>query len=420
MDPRFDTFMLPATTEPPLEPHPTTQSARNVSVWTVARRWQTLLIAAAIAAGVVGYAVGAGGHKTYEAKAVLLVGPINTDIDTVKAAGQLGQTYAQLATTQPVLRATARKLRLNDVSGEVSASANAVTRLLTITVKDRDRARATTIARTHADELVALAAQRTSPTGKTDPGSLQVVEPAEASAAPVGPGSLAIGLAAAVVGLLGALGFAVVLDRSSGAVRDVGDVKAATGAGVVGTLSGRTMRVGPEHALVVEEPSSRGAQELRRIASKLRAVGDRSMLVLEVDDRADGVAANLAAALTAGGRRVAVVDAADDHDAHIPADLADGVTVHAPRAGGRDLEALQDQLAELLEDADTVVVRAPGLDRSPTGLGWARIVDGTLLVASTDRTSRGDLVAIVENLRMVRGRLLGTVLGSGSPYAGRR
>jgi len=103
MDPRFDTYMLPTTSELPREPLPAEASDRNLSVWTVARRWRTLLVVAALVAGIVGYAVGAGGHKTYEAKAVLLVGPINTDLDTVKAAGQLGQTYAELATTQPVL-----------------------------------------------------------------------------------------------------------------------------------------------------------------------------------------------------------------------------------------------------------------------------------------------------------------------------
>jgi len=317
------------------------------------------------------------------------------------------------------LRATAQKLNLRDVSGEVSASANAVTRLLTITVKDRDRNRATTIARAHADELVALAAQRSS-TGKTDPGALQLVEPAEASASPVGPGSLAIGLAAALVGLLGALGFAIVLDRSSGAVRDVGDVKAATGAGVLAMLSRSTLRAPADQALVVDDPSSRGAQELRRLASKLRAVGDRSVLVLEVDERAGGVAANLAAALTSGGRRIALVDASDDGSVPIPEDLAAGVAVAHVREHDRDPNALQDHLDELLEDADIVIIRAPGLDRSPAGLGWARIAGGIVLVASTDNTSRGDLAAIVENIRLVHGRLLGTVLGSGSPFSGRR
>ncbi|WP_187368862.1 hypothetical protein [Baekduia soli] len=409
---------MTTSTDRPLDPAPPRSSERNLSVWAVARRWRTMLLAAAVAAGLAGYAVGAGGHPTYEAKAVLLVGPINTDLDTVKAAGQLAQTYAQLATTQPVLAATAQKLSLRDVSGEVSASANGVTRLLTITVKDRDRLRATRIASTHAQELVALAAKRESGS-PTDPGELQVVEPAQASGGPVGPGALPIGLAAALVGLLGALGVAVVLDRSSGAVRDVSDITAATGTGAIATLSTGTLRAGPGSALVVREPSSRGAQEIRRLAAKLRAVGERSLLILEVDDRAVGVAANLAVALTAGGRSVALIDGGEDAGSRVPDDLADGVSVHpAPLDGGP--AAHQALLEELMAHHDVVVIRAPGIDRSPAGLSWGRLADGTILVAGVDRTSREDLVSTVESLRLVHGRVLGTVLGAGSPFIGRR
>jgi Mrp family chromosome partitioning ATPase len=132
------------------------------------------------------------------------------------------------------------------------------------------------------------------------------------------------------------------------------------------------------------------------------------------------VAANLAAALTAGGREVTVIDAGKDEDARIPADLAERVTVRAAGADTRIDEAPPDLLLQALVESDILVIRAPGLDRSPVGLHWARVADGTLLVASTDRTSRGDLVEIVESVRLVRGRLLGTVLASGSPYALRR
>jgi capsular polysaccharide biosynthesis protein len=420
MDPRFD-LVMPAL-EPddrPLETGPRGTADRGISIWATARRWRALLVAATVAAGVAGFAVGASKPPTYAAKTVLLVGPTNTDYDTVRAAGQLAQTYAQLATTEPLLRRTARRLHLDSVSGEVSASANAVTRLLTITVKDHDRGRAVNIAGTHASQMVALGAQRRSGV-PTDSGRIQVVEPAQASSSPVGLGAAPIGLAAALVGLLGALGVAVILDRSSGAVRDASDVMAATGTGVIARLSGRTLRAGPDTPLVVTAPKSRSAHEIRRLATRLRAVGAGSILVMELDERATGVAANLAAALTAGGREVTVIDAGKDEDARIPADLAERVTVRAAGADTRIDEAPPDLLLQALVESDILVIRAPGLDRSPVGLHWARVADGTLLVASTDRTSRGDLVEIVESVRLVRGRLLGTVLASGSPYALRR
>lgn len=419
-DPRFD-LVMPALDRDvrPLETGPRGTADRGISIWTAAQRWWALLVAATVAAGVAGFAVGAGKPPTYAAKTVLLVGPTNTDYDTVRAAGQLAQTYAQLATTEPVLRGTAGRLHLDSVSGQVSASANAVTRLLTITVKDRDRGRAVKIADTHANQMVALGAQRRSGV-PTDSGRIHVVEPAQASSSPVGLGAAPIGLAAALVGLLGTLGVVVILDRSSGAVRDAHDLMAATGTGVIARLSGRTLRAGPDTPLVVTAPKSRGAEEFRRLATKLHAVGDSSILVIELDERATGVAANLAAALTAGGREVTVIDAGEDEDARIPADLAEGVTVRAARADARIDDAPLVLLAFALDESDTVVIRAPGLDRSPVGLHWARLADGTLLVASTDRTSREELVRIVESVRLVRGRLLGTVLASGSPYALRR
>jgi hypothetical protein len=151
----------------------------------------------------------------------------------------------------------------------------------------------------------------------------------------------------------------------------------------------------------------------------MRAVGDRSLCVMEIDERGVGVAANLAVALTAGRRRVALIDAGEDPAAMVPEDLAEGVTVHAAPLDGTE-EVAREMIERLLGEADTVIVRAPGIDRSPVGLTWAGVVDGTLFVASTDRTVRSDLSAAVESLRLVHGRLLGTVLGSGSPYLGRR
>jgi capsular polysaccharide biosynthesis protein len=419
MNSRLDVDRRPVTmhqTDRELEASAAPGGAARVSIWSVMRRWRALLIGATLAATVAGYVVGSGGQATYEAKAVLLVGPINTDFDTVKASGQLAQTYAELATTEPVLAATERRVRLRDIGANVTASANAVTRLLTIRVKDTNRTRAVNIARAYALEIVALGG---SPQGSDpDPGQLSIVEPAEASASPIGLGTGPVTIAAALIGFLGALGLAFILDRSSGAVRDDSDVTAATGAPCLDLLSGRTLRAEPGSALVRKEPKSRGADEIRRLGAKLRAVGERSLLVLEVDDRAVGVAANLAVALTAGGRRVALVDAGEDQGARIPKALAEGVEViRAPEDRDGAAQALHERL---LEAFDVVVVRAEGLDRSPAGLAWGRIAAATLLIAGTDRTTRGDLTTTVESLRLVHARLLGTVLGVGSPYFTRR
>ena len=76
----------------------------------IIRRWLgVILIATAVAAGV-GLLLGASAEKTYEARAQLLVGPLSTDADTMRASGDLGQTYAELATTGGVLSRAARQV----------------------------------------------------------------------------------------------------------------------------------------------------------------------------------------------------------------------------------------------------------------------------------------------------------------------
>ena len=64
----------------------------------VAKRWWWTLIVAAWIAGLTGYLVATTIQPTYEAQVKVLVGPLNTDTDTLRASGLLVQTYAQYVT----------------------------------------------------------------------------------------------------------------------------------------------------------------------------------------------------------------------------------------------------------------------------------------------------------------------------------
>ena len=64
----------------------------------VVRRWWWTLLVAAWVAGLTGFLVASQIAPTYESRVSLLVGPINTDQNTLRASGQLVQTYAQLVT----------------------------------------------------------------------------------------------------------------------------------------------------------------------------------------------------------------------------------------------------------------------------------------------------------------------------------
>ena len=69
----------------------------------VAKRWWWTLLVATWVAAISGYVVASSIPPTYEAETQLLVGPYNTDVDTLRAAGNLVQTYADLVTTTPLL-----------------------------------------------------------------------------------------------------------------------------------------------------------------------------------------------------------------------------------------------------------------------------------------------------------------------------
>ncbi len=372
------------------------------------RRWRVVLAAAAVTAGLVGFVVASSTTPTYEASAVVLVGPTNTDLDTLRAAGQLAQTYAQLATSRPLIAATERRLGVRALGSEVTASASGVTRLLTVRVRDRDAARGARIANAHAAELVALADRRRTRT--PGPGSLEIVDPAEAASSPSGPGAMPIALVAGLMGLLGALALALLVDRSGDVLRGRQDVPVLTGAGAVAVLSPRASRAAAHPPLVARAPGSRAAEEYRLLAARLRAVGERRLVLLQVDDRATGVMANIAAAMTEGGARVALLDVERDRVTELGPGMRPVVSdvALADVVDGDDARQVLDEYAA----ADVILVDAPPLERSSGGLAWASVADAALMAGQVDRTRRSDLAAAAESLRLVHARLLGTIVGA--------
>ena len=100
----------------------------------VARRWWWTLLVATWVAGVSGYVVASQIPPTYEAETQLLVGPYNTDRDTLAASGDLVQTYSQLVTTTPLLSSAISEagasLTPADLALATRVTANDTTRFL--------------------------------------------------------------------------------------------------------------------------------------------------------------------------------------------------------------------------------------------------------------------------------------------------
>jgi capsular polysaccharide biosynthesis protein len=379
----------------------------------------------------------------YEAEARLLVGPLSADKDTLSAAGAQARTYAALATTTPMLGATARLSGLGSSAAAVRSkvrdvTASDITRLISIRVRDREPARAATIANALAGVLKDRAA--------TGPpvGRLTIVETAAAPRTSVGPSASLIVPLAAVAGLLGAFGIVVLVDSLTTAVRTEGDLAAVSPVAVLGSVNGAHRGDRP---LVMEaEPHSAAAAGYRLLATKISLSNSerplRSILVLDAHGgRSSGrLAANLAAALAEDGTRVVVIDGAEQagvmelfqHEGKASTEKVQRarplrigqltfdrfrlrgprLIVVQPRKPSEPLYPQQaaETIEHLLTGADLVVLTAPPVDGSASSMVWAHAADATLLVAERDRTKREQMVPAVESLRIAEANVIGTVL----------
>jgi succinoglycan biosynthesis transport protein ExoP len=379
----------------------------------------------------------------YEAEARLLVGPLSADKDTLSAAGAQARTYAALATTTPILAATARRSGLGSSAAAVRSkvrdvTASDVTRLISIRVRDREPARAATIANALAEVLRARASMG------PPVGNLHIVESAAAPRTSVGPSASLIVPLAAVAGLLGAFGIVVLVDSLTTAVRTEGDLAAVSPVAVLGSVNGA--RRGDRPLVMEAEPHSTAAAAYRLLATKISLSNSerplRSILVLDAHGghSSGRLAANLAAALAEDGTRVVVIDGGEQagvmelfqHEGKASTEKVQRarplrigqltfdrfrlrgprLIVVQPRKPSEPLYPQQasETIEHLLTGADLVVLTAPPVDGSASSMVWAHAADATLLVAERDHTKREQMGPAVESLRIAEANVIGTVL----------
>lgn len=126
----------------------------------VLRRWWRILLLSAAIGGVVANLIAQALTPTYRAASRELVGPVNASGPTIVAAGSLGRTYAELATSGPVLDdALERSGQTGDPDelveeGHVAATANQISRLVTIEVERDNPEAAADLANAVATVLV--------------------------------------------------------------------------------------------------------------------------------------------------------------------------------------------------------------------------------------------------------------------------
>lgn len=412
----------------------------------VVRRWWLVLLASIVVAGAGGYVIASRLPKIYEAEAQLLVGPLNTDFETQRAAGQLANTYAQLATSRRVIDAvltrTGADRSAEDLEEATTAVPNDVTRLVIIRVQDSDTGRAAALANAIAEELGRLAAESARPEGQT-----QIIDPAGPTTQ-VAPQVLLIVLLAAFAGLLAAIAIVVLIEYTRDAVRSEGELRALADFPILGHLTSRLDRKRDFPSALL---GSRAADEYLAMTARIEQSSSskrpRSVLVVGVEPGAQTGVIGLGLVLAFADRGVsaAFIDASADGMAaaealgvasnHVDTErIAEGdvpmtaldlsvagedrrrrtvpISLVSGAVGGDIVRAdrLRTILDGALSDSQVAIVTTPPPDRSPEAMLWAGLIDAIVLVAPMPGTRRRHLRGAVQALQVARKRFLGVVV----------
>ena len=409
----------------------------------VARRWWWTLIVSAWIAGLTGYLVASTIPPTYESQVKVLVGPLNAPTEVLRSSGLLVQTYAQYVTTREVLASTIQELGLSMTPDEFAAatraSANDVTRILTIRVQAGDPKQAADLANTLSTELEQL----TSGGLSRQEGLIQIIEFARPETIPVAPQVSLLVILAALAGVVVAIVLVLLLEYFGNTIRTGQELAALAGAPLLGSVPAPSADPPVAQDLVVQSaPGSRAAAPYRLISAKISLGPERedlhSILVTDVDSEGQAaiVGANLAAALSRSGRHVVLIDGSgsagtltrlfgmqdraglselltEGLDPMRPAGGGDTVSIlpaGRARLEGADPERLREVIRQLAGDDGLVVIVGAPIQASAVTLALARGADSVILVARRDRSRREDVAFAGESLRLIGAPVAGVIL----------
>ena len=407
------------------------------------RRWWGTLVVAGIVAALGAWVLASRAPETFQASTRLVVGPLAGNTDTVRAAGTLARTDAEVAKSQSLLDDAARSLGLppDEVDAEVDASANEVTRLLIISVRDEDPARAADL----ANALATALADRVKEGPVGPEGEITVLDTAAVPGEPAEPNVPRIVTLSVLATLLLAFGVAWLLDRFDDAVTRPEELEhAAPGAFVTLVPPWRRGRGSPGAALA--RPGSAAGGALRLTATSLELAVEeppRTVLVTgaETGESSEEVAINLAALLATPRRRVLLVDASADGRLrralgletdlpgglggtevvvdHVDPGTGAGFDVLAEDVGGGGTGLALDEARAALRDlhavADWVIVHTEPMSAAAATLVWASCCEATVLGVQQGRTRREAVAAAAEAIARVGGTVVGVVVHERRP-----
>ncbi|WJH23711.1 polysaccharide biosynthesis tyrosine autokinase [Pseudarthrobacter defluvii] len=361
------------------------------------------------------------------------------------------RSYVETVTTPAVLQPVIDSLGLADtpasLAGKISATADANTVLISISVSDESPTRAAAIAQAVSASLVNTVDVLEKPAaGGVSPVKLSIVTPATAASSPVSPNvrlNVLIGLLAGFALGLGYVALRSVLDTR---VRGEIDVHKITDAPILGGISFDADAT-KKPLLTQAPPQSPRAESFRQLRTNLQFahVSNQSKTVLMTSslpgEGKSTTATNLAIALSQAGQTVALVDA--DLRRPMVAEylgLERNVGLTTVLIGDANLEDVlqpwgenklyvlasgqvppnpsellgserMHQLVGRLEESfDAVIIDAPPLLPVTDAAVLAQQVGGVVLVVGSQKVRATDVQKSLAALEMVDADLLGVVL----------
>jgi capsular polysaccharide biosynthesis protein len=355
---------MPASSRRPAGEYPDLRAVAAVAL----RGWWAIALGAVVVAALA-HAASSRGPVQYEARARVLVGPVNGAIGLLRGAAQRAPTYANLATSRRVMVATGARLGLRAAPDRLAREVKAEVdggRLIVITVDGTNPRRAAGLANAVATAMgPAILGDR-----QKAAAEFRLVDPAVVPRAPLATHRRALTIFAGLTGALVALTLLLLLDYFRGRLTRADDLEELAGAPLLAVLDPRTPGGGYDV-----------------LAARIALAARRTVMqtILVAGDGAEDVAERLGRAMEAGGTPVA--------------------RLTAPAAPAEARRALRRKY-----DPRILVVAAPAPDRFASAVTCARFVDSTILVARQGRTPRDSVAQWAAALRQVGGTVLGTAL----------
>jgi non-specific protein-tyrosine kinase len=286
--------------------------------------------------------------------------------------------------------------------------------------------------------------------------TLRLIEPAAEPLRPSKPNVPLNTAAGLLVGLVGSIGLAALLQYADDTVKASDDTSRALGVPVLGVVSQfRTSDDRSKDLVTVEAPRSAASESYRTVRTNVQfssldvPVGNIVITSPQSREGKSTVAANLAVTMAQAGKRVLLVDAdlrrpmlhrlfglSNRHgltdlllndrravedvalDTHVPGlqVLPSGPQPPNPSEalGSRRMRQVLEEMREI---ADVVILDSPPLLAVADGLVLAATVDAAILVVRSGHTRRTLAQRAKEQLDRVEARLLGVVVNAAPRHA---